>query len=130
MNVAEVWINGNKKITHYGGYLPFVVEITDDILFDELNTVYVKLNNKDNLTTGPKPLKDLDFNMYGGLYRDVFLVVKNRVHITDAQFADVPAGGGIFVTYPEVSSNKARVSIQTHIQNSQLTKVHPCLLYG
>ncbi len=66
MNVAEVWVNGNKKITHYGGYLPFVVEITDDILHQELNTVYVKLNNEDNTTTGPKPLKDLDFNMYGG----------------------------------------------------------------
>lgn len=118
MNVAEVWINGNKKITHHGGYLPFVVEITNDVLFDEKNIIYVRLNNEDNLTTGPKPLEDLDFNMYGGLYRDVFLVVKNRVHITDALFADVPAGGGIFVTYPEVSSTLATVSIQTHIQNS------------
>ena len=119
MNVAEVWINGDKKMTHYGGYLPFVVEITDDLLQKELNTVYVKLNNEDNTTTGPKPLKDLDFNMYGGLYRDVFLLVKNKIHITDAQFADLPAGGGIFVTYPEVSSEEAVVSIQTHIRNSE-----------
>ncbi len=118
MNVAEVWINGNKKITHFGGYLPFVVDITDDIRGIESNTIDVKLNNEDNPETGPKPLPTLDFNMYGGLYRDVFLVVKNQVHITDAQFANQIAGGGVFVTYPEVTNEKAIVSIKTQIQNS------------
>ncbi len=118
MNVAEVWINGSSKITHLGGYLPFVVEITDELTNEGTNTVYVKLNNEDNPETGPKPLNTLDFNMYGGLYRDVFLLVKNQVHITDAQFASVAGGGGIFLTYPEVSLEKARVSIQTHVQNT------------
>ncbi|MFO7671649.1 MAG: hypothetical protein R6W31_18465 [Bacteroidales bacterium] len=110
MNVAEVWINGNKKMTHSGGYLPFVVDITEDIRGIESNTIDVKLNNEDNPETGPKPLPTLDFNMYGGLYRDVFLVVKNKVHITDAQFANQIAGGGVFVTYPEVTNEKAIVS--------------------
>ncbi len=118
MNVAEVWVNGKKKIKHLGGYLPFVVNITDEILTDELNSVYVKLNNEDNAETGPKPLSILDFNMYGGLYRDVFLQVKNPVHISDVQHANIVAGGGIFVSYPEVSKERAIVSIKTHILNS------------
>ncbi len=118
MNVAEVWVNGNKKITHLGGYLPFVVDITENILTDELNSVYVKLNNEDNAETGPKPLEILDFNMYGGLYRDVFLIAKNPVHISDAQYANVVAGGGIFVSYPLVSKERAIVSVKTHILNS------------
>ena len=40
------------------------------------------------------------------------------IHITDEQFADKVAGGGIFVTYPHVSSDQAIVSIKTNIMNS------------
>jgi beta-galactosidase len=43
----------------------------------------VRLDNRDDAATGPKPLADLDFNMYGGLYRSVELVVKDPLHITD-----------------------------------------------
>jgi beta-galactosidase len=118
MNVAELWVNGNKKITHLGGYLPFVADITDDINQEGINSIYVRLDNKDNPITGPKPLKTLDFNMYGGLYRDVFLILKNPVHISDEQFANIVAGGGIFVTYPEVTRKHATVSVKTHIVNS------------
>ncbi len=117
MNVAEVWVNGTRKTTHYGGYLPFVVDITDDILYDRENFIHVRLNNEDNAVTGPKPLERLDFNMYGGLYRDVFLLVKNPVHITDEQFAGRVAGGGIFVTFPEVSPGHATVEVKTHLIN-------------
>lgn len=119
MNVAEVWVNGTKKIKHFGGYLPFVIRISDDITPDQINTIYVRLNNEDNEVTGPKPLKELDFNMYGGIYRDVFLQVKSPVHITDEQYAKRVAGGGIFVTYPEVSASKAVIEVQTNLYNAE-----------
>jgi beta-galactosidase len=83
MNVAEVWVNGVKKITHLGGYLPFVVEFSKEAKPGQNNEVIVRLDNRDNPITGPKPLKQLDFNTYGGLYRDVFLVIENDVYITD-----------------------------------------------
>jgi len=118
MNVAEVWLNGNKKITHLGGYLPFVIDITEDVFKEGINRLYVRLDNEDNPFTGPKPLNILDFNMYGGLYRDVFLISKHLIHITDEQFAEKPAGGGIFVTYPDISDKQAVISVQTHIMNS------------
>lgn len=117
MNVAEVWINGQKLITHQGGYLPFVVDFTDVAQFDEPNTVLVKLNNQDNPTTGPKPLEKLDFNTYGGLYRNVWLISKNKLHITDPILADKPASGGVFVRYSEVSDQSANLYIQTHVKN-------------
>jgi len=134
MNVAELWVNGNKKLTHLGGYLPFVADITDDIREQDINTIHLKLNNEDNPVTGPKPLNILDFNMYGGLYRDVFLIVKNQVYITDEQYADKVAGGGIFVTYPYVSREQAVVSIKTNIINSgdqpAKLKVSQSLIYN
>ncbi|APZ44834.1 DNA primase [Polaribacter reichenbachii] len=117
MNIAEVWINNKKMIKHQGGYLPFVIDFTDFAKFDNQNTISVKLNNKDNPITGPKPLKKLDFNTYGGIYRNVWLITKNKLHITDPIFANKTASGGIFVKYPKVSKKEATVNIQTHIKN-------------
>ncbi|MEW4923737.1 glycoside hydrolase family 2 TIM barrel-domain containing protein [Algibacter sp. 2305UL17-15] len=118
MNIAEVWINGEKLMEHHGGYLPFVVDFTDVAIFDKENTIAVRLNNNDNPITGPKPLKVLDFNTYGGIYRNVWLIAKNKLHITDPIHANKTASGGIFVRYPEVSKESAKIHIQTHIKNS------------
>ncbi len=117
MNIAEVWVNGEKLMEHHGGYLPFVVDFTRVATFDEVNTIAVRLNNYDNPVTGPKPLEILDFNTYGGIYRNVWLIVKNPLHITDPILENKTAGGGIFVTCPEVSEDQAKVRVQTHIKN-------------
>ncbi len=81
------------------------------------HSLAVRLDNRDNPITGPKPLAQLDFNLYHGLYRSVVLVQKDRLHFTDPLLADRPAGGGVFVTYPEVSRERARVRVQTHVAN-------------
>lgn len=117
MNIAEVWVNDKKLITHQGGYLPFTVDFTKVAKFDGENTVIVKLNNKDNPLTGPKPLEKLDFNTYGGLYRNVWLVSKNKLFITDPIYENKTASGGIFVTFPKVSDSLAEIKINTHIRN-------------
>ncbi|WP_242156271.1 glycoside hydrolase family 2 TIM barrel-domain containing protein [Aestuariivivens sediminis] len=117
MNRAEVWVNGKKLITHQGGYLPFVVDFTDVALFNEENLIAVRLDNTDNPITGPKPLEILDFNTYGGIHRNVWLIAKDPLHITDPVLEGKRASGGVFVTYPEVSKERARVHVQTHIKN-------------
>lgn len=123
MNASEFWVNGTKIASHLGGYLPVVFDFTDAARFGEHNILYVKLDNTDNAITGPKPMNRLDFSMYGGLYRDVFLITKHQVYITDPILANKTASGGVFVTYPSVSDDEATVAIQTHIQNSGETSV-------
>ncbi|MBN2805149.1 MAG: beta-galactosidase, partial [Prolixibacteraceae bacterium] len=117
MNVSEYWVNGQKVKEHLGGYLPAVFDFTEAANFDGENIIYVRLDNTDNPVTGPKPLKILDFNMYGGLYRDAWLMIKNPLHITDPLLASKTASGGVFVTYPEVSKESATVQVQTHVAN-------------
>ncbi|HNW50890.1 MAG TPA: glycoside hydrolase family 2 TIM barrel-domain containing protein [Prolixibacteraceae bacterium] len=117
MNVAEVWVNGQKITTHIGGYLPVICDFTEAALPGETNTVLVRLDNNDNPVTGPKPLAQLDFNTYGGLYRDAFLIIKNPVHISDPILANKVAGGGVFVTYPTVSKEEATVQVKTNVKN-------------
>lgn len=133
MNATEVWLNGQRIGSHLGGYLPFTVELTER-LQPEANQLLVRLDNRDNEITGPKPLATLDFNMYGGLYRNVWLRAENPVHITDAVHAGEVASGGIFVRYPQISKDAAQVEVQTHIRNGadaeSLRVVHQLLNGG
>lgn len=112
MNLAEVWLDDKKLGEHWGGYLPFSVQLP---LQSGEQWLYVKLDNRDNPITGPKPLAQLDFNTYGGIYRNVWLRAENATHITDAVAAGKTASGGIFVTYPKVTAEEVTIKIQTHL---------------
>lgn len=117
MNVADVFLDGQPLGRHLGGYLPFVFDVTDRVAPGREALLAVRLDNTDNPITGPKPLEILDFNMYGGLYRYVHVIVEDPLHITDPILADRVASGGVFVTYPEVSAERAVVRVQTHVRN-------------
>jgi len=118
MQLADVWINGKHAIQHAGGYTPFVIDIAGFLKYGEENEVLVRLDNRNNPLIPPgKPVENLDFCYYGGIYRDVNLIFKNKIHITNPVFVDEVAGGGVFVTYPEVSPQKAVIAIKTHVTN-------------
>lgn len=118
MNIASVSVNGRPVTRHLGGYLPFTIDLTPHLRLGRANEILVRLDNRDNKITGPKPLKDLDFNMYGGLYRGVRLLVKPAVHLSDEMLAGRVAGGGLFVTYPEASNQRAVVAIAADVRNA------------
>ena len=118
MNIAEVWVNEKKMIQHQGGYLPFVIDMTEAVDMDSENTIAVRLDNRDNPITGPKPLHTLDFNTYGGIYRNVWLVAKNPLYITDPILENKTASGGVFVRFPKVTKESAIARIQTHVRNT------------
>jgi beta-galactosidase len=120
MQTTEVWINGTKKITNQGGYNPFTVDISGDIHFNQTNVVAVRLDNHANINFSPGAEKR-DFYYYGGLYRYVNLHVMDSLHITDALYANLPASGGVFVTYPSVNASSATVRVKTHVMNESGT---------
>ena len=122
MNYSQMWINGNLVNQHHGGYLPVVVDITSYLVKDQNNVVAIRLDNRDNPITGPKPLNILDFNTYGGLYRNAWIIVKNQVHISHANLVEEVAGGGIFITTPKVSAKKSKINVKTHVVNGMDTK--------
>lgn len=118
MNVADVWVNGQHLGQHLGGYLPFAYDITPHLKAGGANQLVVRINNEDNAVTGPKPLKDLDYIQYGGIYRDVTLTIKPAVHISDEMLSNTEAGGGIFVTYPQVGQQSATVRVKAEVCNT------------
>ncbi len=60
MHEAEVYLNGIEIKRNFCGYLPFVVDITDKVLFNEENVMVVRVNNEDNADIPPgKPQQEL-----------------------------------------------------------------------
>lgn len=118
MNVADVWVNGIHITTHVGGFLPFTINIDKAVKPDSNNILVVKLDNRDNPTTGPRPLKELDFNTYGGIYRNVWFIAKAPVHISDPIYANKESGGGIYIKTKNVTKASALINIKTNLVNN------------
>ena len=122
MQIIDVWFNGQYIAHHNGGYLPFTIDITGLANYGGDNQVFCKVDNRPNSVVPPgKDGDKIDYLYYSGLYRNVWMHVNNPLHITDANVANKPAGGGIYVTYQNVSENSATVNIQTHIINENKT---------
>ena len=73
---AAVTLNGTEVICHDGGYSTFRADIT--ALLAEQNTLTVVADNSKNDRVYPQKA---DFTFYGGIYRDVSLLVVNKNHI-------------------------------------------------
>ena len=119
MQQAEVWLNDTKLGVHQGGYTEFSFDITDHLKIDgSENVLAVKLDTRPGSSFAPGK-ENPDFQYFGGLYRNVSVTVTDPVHITDAVSSGTEAGGGVFLTAPEVSTEHATVKAKTEVQNGQ-----------
>ena len=118
MNVCELFINGHKVAEHRGGYVGFTSDISDYINwnYDNLLALCVSVAY-DSLTPPGKPQDRLDFYYCSGIYRDVKMIVTDKLHISDELEADEVEGGGLFITYPKVEKEEALVAVRTSLKN-------------
>lgn len=100
---AKVYLNGNIIITHDGGYSTFRVDITDHIR--ETNELTVEVDNSVNDKVYPQKA---DFTFYGGIYRDVDLIILNKNHFD----MDHYGGNGLMIT-PVVDGLNGKVNVKT-----------------
>ncbi|MDR1884324.1 MAG: glycoside hydrolase family 2 [Prevotella sp.] len=119
MGRSVVYLNGKKVLEHFGGYLPFSVELTAfGVKPGDRCLIAVMTDNSDDGNFPPgKKQASLDFAYHGGIYRDVWMITTSKIHLTDPNKADKIAGGGIFVRYGEISDKKAEVVISADIVN-------------
>ena len=80
---SEVFLNGEKIATHECGYTAFTVDLTD-FLFGEgvENLLAIRVDSRESLNQPPFGFV-VDYMTYGGIYRDVYLEVKNPIYIED-----------------------------------------------
>ena len=100
---AKVTLNGKEVMTHDGGYSTFRADVT--ALLAENNELTVEVDNSKNDFVYPQKA---DFTFYGGIYRDVTLLVVNKNHIA----LDYLGGCGVQIT-PTVSGSNAEVNVKT-----------------
>ena len=121
MGKCKVWLNGELLAEHYGGYLPFSVDLSGKLKKDTDNVLAVWADNSDDPNYPPgKEQSRLDFTYFGGIYRDVWLVSTNKVYVTNPNEVDRVAGGGVFLHTKLLSDNLAEVSVKVDIQNDDV----------
>ncbi|WP_051899167.1 discoidin domain-containing protein [Sciscionella sediminilitoris] len=119
---CQIYLNGRRLAEHHGGYLGFIVDITEAVQFDRDNVLAVRVDSSDDpLTPAGKTQDTLGFLTFGGIYRSVRLRSTDKVHITDPLEANQTAGGGVFITCPAADTGSARLELRTHVRNSGST---------
>ena len=79
---AEIFLNGEKIGEHYSGYTAFTIELSGKLIIGEDNILVVKLDSRENLNIPPFG-NVIDYMTYGGIYRDVYLDIKEKCYIED-----------------------------------------------
>lgn len=102
---ADVYMNDRHLAHHEGGYSIFRVDITDTLEDD--NVLVVSADNSKNETVYPQKA---DFTFYGGIYRDVKLIIVPAIHFS----LDYNGSPAIKIT-PKVDGTTAEVKVETWV---------------
>jgi beta-galactosidase len=99
---ATLWVNGVYMDTHTSGYTGFLVEITDQLIFDQTNSIAVRVDSDQ---------AEGWWYEGAGIYRHVRLYAKDKVHI---------AHNGIFgkPVLKKGTKNSWNVEVETTLENS------------
>jgi beta-galactosidase len=117
---CKVWINGKYLGDHKGGYGSFDFDITENIKPGEDNVLVVAVNNRQKDDFKIPPMAAGNFDVYGGICRDVTLVLTDKLYIP--MQGSALHEGGTFVTTPQVSENEGVVRVQTWVKNDNTDK--------
>ena len=130
MGKQDIFVNGKKVMTHLGGYMPIIVNLTKlGVKAGEKCLVVVKADNSDDKNYPPgKKQAALDFCYHGGMYRDVWLIGKSTLAITDANEQNEVAGGGVFLHYGNITEKKADVFVDVEVENKSNAITTPTVI--
>jgi beta-galactosidase len=116
---CKVFVNGRWVGDHKGGYDGFYFDITDLVRFGADNVLAVAVNCDQDDRFQIPPMSAGNWNTYGGIYRDVRLVLKDPLHIPFQ--GSYRHEGGTFVTTPRVSEAAGTVEVKTWLRNDYAT---------
>ena len=111
--VADVYLNGKKVGSHSGGFAAFCFDITTLLDPKGDNLLAVKVTNARD--THVSPLNG-DFTVYGGLYRMVHLLTRNKISISPLD--DGIATAGIYLKQTSVTADNAKVDVTVKLRGA------------
>jgi beta-galactosidase len=119
MGKQKIFVNGQLVKEHLGGYLPININLSElGVKAGNECLIAVMADNSDDKDYPPgKKQTALDFAYHGGMYRDVWLIGKSPIHISDAIERNQVGGGGVFLHYDNISEKNADVFVDVDVDN-------------
>ena len=100
---ADVWLNGERIGVHEGGYAAFRFDVTDQLRAGA-NVLAVRVDNARNVRYAPL---NGDFNIFGGLYREVKLIETDDLHVDLTDHG----GPGVYAATTELNDDSADIAV-------------------
>jgi beta-galactosidase len=112
--VSRTYLNGQVLGEHRGAFTAFCYELTPLLRFGATNDLRIQVDNS--------PQKDVpplggDFNLDGGLYRPVHLVVTDPVCISPLDMASP----GVYLSTKFLTDSAAQIAVRTMVSNGGIT---------
>lgn len=108
-NESEIWVNEQFLGKFTTGYTPIEIDITSVVSYDSENVIAIRVNNLHNDEIPPGRWR-MDYNVYGGIYREVELISLSPLYLQETE---------LHVTTPHVAENRSKVSVSVAVQNSK-----------
>ena len=110
-SITDVYLNGEYIGQHRGGYSTFRFDITDVVDHGQKNQLSVKVDN--TVVDDVYPQK-ADFTFYGGIYRDVNIIITDNVHFDLMDYGSK----GVYINQQKVNQERASLIIKSKLVNS------------
>lgn len=109
-SVANAYLNGEHLGEHRGGYSRFRFDVTN-LLTEGSNELAISVDNSHIEDVYPL---FADFTFYGGIYRDVNLVIAEDIHFDMMDMGS----SGVYVSQREVTEAEAKVEVKALVTNN------------
>lgn len=111
-SIADVFVNGHHAGEHRGGWTAFTFEITDHLRYGDNNSLVVVVSNAYQNDILPTSSEE---NLYGGIYRDVELIVTEPTTISPLYYGS----DGVLIHQNSISSNEVNATASVWITTLQ-----------
>lgn len=113
---SKIYVNGKYIGDHKGGFTSFYMDITSAVKFGSDNVIVVAVNNSLNDRFNISPMNAGNWVVYGGIVRDVRLVITDKLKVPYQ--GSYKHEGGTFITTPRVTDKSADIQVKTYVQNN------------
>jgi beta-galactosidase len=114
--LAEVYINGQHLGRYASGFSSFAYDLTPYVSFDHPNVLSVMVDDTEGESIAAGNRSHWQ-PVLGGLYRNVYLYVTDKLHVTLPYYSDLKTEG-TYVGTPKVSQQSADFRMTTEVRNA------------
>ncbi|MBE9488167.1 MAG: hypothetical protein IMY73_03190 [Bacteroidetes bacterium] len=108
---ATLYVNGQYVGEHNGAYTAFTFDISHFLKYGAVNTIQVYVQGGEQIDNMPLVPR---FSQYGGIFRDVELILNEREHISVTHYSS----NGVYVSTKKISDEVANLNVDVMLRGS------------